>query len=215
MLTGGSSVFLLSVTGQVEEGEFPDHDHLYCRLFWVYGQDWLLTAGQEEGLSQVSRCSAGDGRLVWNFPIDISLKATSPHGWPRLVVAVYGPDLLGNDVVRGYGAVLAPLAPGRHRKRVPMFVPSSSSRLQSLAGWILGRRPELVDPRSVARGEGRQVTRVSTQGSVTVTLNVITKDLARLGYETANLRGSDKEVGGGEEEALEETGIAALSIKES
>ena len=23
---------------------------------------------------QVSRCSAGDGRLVWNFPIDISLK---------------------------------------------------------------------------------------------------------------------------------------------
>ena len=67
--------------------------------------------------------------------------------------------------------------------RVPMFVPSSSSRLQSLAGWILGRfdinlssviqskyareslylqeklfrRPELVDPRCVARGEGRQV----------------------------------------------------------
>ena len=59
----------------------------------------------------------------------------------------------------------------------------------------------------------------------------------RLGYETANLRGSDKEVcllhlsckifvnlpicrinnqvGGGEEEALEETGIAALAIKES
>ena len=59
-----------------------------------------------------------------------------------------------------------------------------------------------------------QVTRVSTQGSVTVTLNVITKDLARylggfslrdsdwnyqqslfrLGYETSNLRVSEKEV---------------------
>ena len=25
---------------------------------------------------QVSRCSAGDGRLVWNFPIDISLKVS-------------------------------------------------------------------------------------------------------------------------------------------
>jgi len=213
MLTGGSTVFLLSVTGQVEEGEFPDHDHLYCRLFWVYGQDWLLTAGQEEGLSQVSRCSAGDGRLVWNFPIDISLKATSPHGWPRLVVAVYGPDLLGNDVVRGYGACLAPLAPGRHKKKIPMFVPTSSSRLQSLAGWILGRRPELVDPRSVARGEGRQVTRVSTQGSVTVTLNVITKDLARLGYETSNLRVSEKEGKDGEE--VEQPDIGALAIKES
>ena len=29
-------------------------------------------------------------------------------------LAVYGPDLLSNDVVRGYGAVHAPLAPGRH-----------------------------------------------------------------------------------------------------
>ena len=80
------------------------------------------------------------------------VQATSPHGWPRLVVAVYGPDLLGNDVVRGYGAVLAPLSPGRHSRRwgeetggdrlaprVAMFVPCSSSRLQSLAGWILGR----------------------------------------------------------------------------
>ena len=58
------------------------------------------------------------------------------------------------------------------------------------------------------------MTRVSTQGSVTVTLNVITKDLARysvgfclrnsdwnyqqspfrLGYETSNLRVSEKEV---------------------
>ena len=94
--------------------------------------------------------------------------------------------------------------------RIPMFVPTSSSRLQSLAGWILGRwpllsnvfritcfpnyiqaysylvaatstfaswsskkklekteksnlfsrRPELVDPRSVARGEGRQVMKI-------------------------------------------------------
>ena len=26
-----------STTIQVEEGEFPDHDHLYCRLFWVGG----------------------------------------------------------------------------------------------------------------------------------------------------------------------------------
>ena len=32
-----------------------------------------------------------------------------------MVLAVYGPDTLGNDVVRGYGAVHAPLAPGRHR----------------------------------------------------------------------------------------------------
>ena len=53
MLAGGSSDFLVSVTGQVEEAFFPDYDDLYCRLFWVYGQDWAVTAGQEEGVSQV------------------------------------------------------------------------------------------------------------------------------------------------------------------
>ena len=58
MLTGGSSFFLVSITGQVEEGDFPDYDSLYCRLFWVCGQDWTVTAGQEEGVSQVSRSAA-------------------------------------------------------------------------------------------------------------------------------------------------------------
>ena len=135
MIGGGSSVFLLSITGQVEEGFFPDDDHLYCRLCWVCGQDWVVTAGQEEGVSQVwlliisqgggrmsysqvSRKSLdSSGHLVWNFPLSITLKSSSPHGWPQLVVAVYGPDLLGNDVVRGYGALHAPLAPGRHKAR--------------------------------------------------------------------------------------------------
>ena len=118
MLTGGTSFFLVSVTGQVEEGDFPDFDSLYCRLFWVVGQDWSVTAGQEEGVSQVSKKSLdASGRLVWNFPLNITFKSTSPHGWPQLVLAVYGPDILGNDVVRGYGAIHAPLAPGRHKAR--------------------------------------------------------------------------------------------------
>ena len=67
-----------------------------------------------------------------------------------------------------------------------MFVPESTSGLQSLAGWMLGRRPEFVDPRVVAKGEGRDVTRVSSQGHVTVVFNIVTKDMAKLGYDTSN-----------------------------
>ena len=44
----------------------------------------------------------------------------------------------------------------RHRLRVPMFVPESSSLLQKLTAWFLGRRPEYVHPRVVAQGEGRE-----------------------------------------------------------
>ena len=37
----------------------------------------------------------------------------------------------------------------------------------------------------IARGEGREVTRVRSQGHVRVVFNVVTKDLARLGYDTS------------------------------
>jgi len=42
-----------------------------------------------------------------------------------------------------------------------------------------------VDPRVVAKGEGREVTRVKSQGHVRVMFNIITKDLAKLGYDTS------------------------------
>ena len=70
-----------------------------------------------------------------------------------------------------------------------MFVPESTSGLQALVGWMLGRRPEFVDPRVVARGEGRDVTRVRSQGTVSIVWNIVTKDLAKLGYETSNSPG--------------------------
>lgn len=50
--------------------------------------------------------------------------------------------------------------------------------------WFLGRRPEFVDPKVVAQGEGREVTRVRSQGSVKVTFSVVTRDMKKLGYDT-------------------------------
>ena len=49
-----STVFLVSVSGQIVSGEFPPGmDDLYCKHCFVAGQDWAVTAGQEEGISQV------------------------------------------------------------------------------------------------------------------------------------------------------------------
>jgi len=103
---------------------------------------------------------------------------------PQLVVSCYGLDAFGHDVVRGYGAVHVPISPGSHTREMPMFVPESSSKFQKFTSWFLGRRPEFVDPKVVAQGEGREVTRVRSQGSVKVTFSVVTRDMKKLGYDT-------------------------------
>ena len=48
-----STVFLVSVTGQIVSGDFPPGmDDLYCKHCFVAGQDWAVTAGQEEGIDR-------------------------------------------------------------------------------------------------------------------------------------------------------------------
>ncbi|XP_050569836.1 B9 domain-containing protein 1 isoform X3 [Cygnus atratus] len=160
---GGPGVFLVAVNGQIESGE-----------------------GLEEGISQItSKSAVAPTTLVWNFPIEITFKSTNPSGWPQIVVSVYGPDFFGNDVVRGYGAVHVPFTPGRHKRTIAMFVPESTSRLQKFTSWFTGRRPEFTDPKVVAQGEGREVTRVRSQGFVTISFNVVTKDMKKLGYDVS------------------------------
>ena len=44
----------------------------------------------------------------------------------------------------------------------------------------MGRRPEFVDARVVANGEGRDVTRVTSQGKVSVQVTDIKLDLSEL-----------------------------------
>ncbi|CAH1793689.1 unnamed protein product [Owenia fusiformis] len=184
MAISSPSVFLLMVGGQIETGEFQEFDDIYCRYNFVYGQDWVITSGLEEGITQTARKSVDDRqKFVLNFPLDITFKSTNPYGWPQVVVHAYGHDVFGNDVVRGYGATHIPMVPGRHTRRIAMFVPESSSQFQKMTAWLMGRRPEFVDARVIAQGEGREVTRVRSQGFITLSFNIIMKDMKKLGYD--------------------------------
>ncbi|XP_070379235.1 B9 domain-containing protein 1-like isoform X3 [Dermacentor albipictus] len=125
-------------------------------LGWLQGSPKPVN-GVEEGISQVARKSRDARRhFVWNFPIEITYRSSNVSGWPQLSLAVYGLDAFANDVVRGYGAVHVPPISGTHRKSVALFVPDSSSTMHKLTSWLTGRRPEFVDPKVVARGEGRE-----------------------------------------------------------
>ncbi|RTG88970.1 B9 domain-containing protein 1 [Schistosoma bovis] len=76
-----------------------------------------------------------------------------------------------------------------------MFVPQSSSQLMKLNAWLTGKRPEFLNPKVIAYGEGRgalpylyylftfiSVTKVQTQGFVDIIFNIAIKNLQNLGY---------------------------------
>lgn len=48
-------------------------------------------------------------------------QSTNPFGWPRLVLALYGPDVFGNDVVHGYGCVALPIRAGSSTSTVAIY----------------------------------------------------------------------------------------------
>lgn len=181
--------FFLMVTGQVEYGEFENADNVYCRYALSYGNDWNVVHGPESGLSQIAKASesGADTGVVWNFPIDISFKSTNPFGWPRLALSVFGVDMMGRDVVVGYGSVLIPTIPGRHERWVHMYTPKASSLIQQFRSWIAGAYPEFFDSKFVTRSEGREMTRVERTGAIRVSLNVMTRGMGQLGYSCGDM----------------------------
>lgn len=141
--------------------------------------------GIDHGFSQlVAKGSSPDASVAWNFPLDVTFKATNAHGWPRLVLSVCGQDLFGRLVTRGYGSVLLPTIPGRYVRHVRMFAPVPSTLLQGFIGWLTGAPPEFYDARFAASSEGREVTRVRSVGTVRVTLQVLSRGMAAHGFST-------------------------------
>ncbi|XP_047348692.1 B9 domain-containing protein 1 isoform X1 [Vespa velutina] len=182
--------FFLSITGSIEYAEFYNADNAYCKYGFHFGSEWSVVAGIEEGLTQMCKRS-NDPRnvIVWNFPLEITFKSTNPHGWPQLIMSIYGLDMFDHDVIEGYGVCHLPLITGHHEKKVSIYVPQSSSTLQQFAAWLTGKRPELIDPAILASGSGRELTRMKVQGHVILTFNVVLKDFLKLGYNNGENKG--------------------------
>ena len=61
--------------------QFPGFDELYCKFSYVHGQDWVVTSGLEEGISQITHKSRDERQIfVWNFPLEVTYKSTNPYG---------------------------------------------------------------------------------------------------------------------------------------
>jgi hypothetical protein len=114
--------------------------------------------------------------LVWNFPLDVTYKATNAFGWPQVVVSVYGVDALGRDVIQGYGCIHLPTCAGRCAP-AELAVSCCSCRMHAENGSRLMQQQTLPHPQSDARSSSRRehamqdtqqacVTRIPTERHV-------------------------------------------------
>uniref|UniRef100_A0A915D9C6 B9 domain-containing protein 1 n=1 Tax=Ditylenchus dipsaci TaxID=166011 RepID=A0A915D9C6_9BILA len=179
------AAFSLLITGQIETAQFHSVDNIYCKYFYAFGPDWQQVSGLVEGISPTCQRGSHSQRIVLNTPLEATFTSSNPFGWPKIVLSCYGMDKFGNDaVIRGYGSTYIPSTPGRVIRQVPIFVPQASTGIQKIIGYFTGRRAEFVDPRIVSMSEGREVTRVSTHGMVTISISSVFKDLKKLGYDS-------------------------------
>jgi len=177
--------FMVSAVGQVESCELKGEDRVYVKYDFTYGKHWEVLQGVDKGISQIGNRSEGPdaAEIVWNFPVEILFKGLNVHGWPRLVVSVFGIDGLGRDVARGYGSMHLPTRPGSYTKTIGLFRPIYASTIRQWIAWVFGTQPEFYDSRFVSRSEGREVTRVESVGTVQVKINILTKGMRSQGYE--------------------------------
>ena len=199
------SSFSMMITGQIvcaqtsTSSPLPlmNNQKMYCRYSFVYGDDWSVTSGVTEGISQIAisrRANADEERgclNVWNFPIEISFQSSNTYGWPRLCLSVYGIDFLGRDVLQGYASILLAINPGVHTKYAKMYRPvnNGTSWQQFIAKLTGTKNPEFDDSKITARGEGRALTRViRSENNLTLKINLMTtrKDFQSFGYKSSS-----------------------------
>jgi hypothetical protein len=70
------SYFYVSISGQIEFGEFGTLDGLAVRYAFVYGDDWKVSSGSQDGKGQYAfkgnaNSLSGVKRLVWNMPFEV------------------------------------------------------------------------------------------------------------------------------------------------
>eukprot|EP00439_Symbiodinium_sp_Y106_P056540 s2313_g7.t3 len=189
-----ATCFRMVLNGEIEAAEMGSGGNgpFMCVFSVQHGPDWTLVTGVPDGITQLA-CSSiaatsapswrgGLSEVVWSFPLGLVYKSTSPFGWPRLVVTVYGTDLCNRRVVKGYGSVHVPCQPGRHTRTIRLYCPLSSSPLTRLLGALFGNPAQLVDPRILAGTDGREVIRVQSGGKVRVNFDVLLKDTEPFNY---------------------------------
>ena len=73
---------------------------------------------------------------------------------------------------------------GNHERNLSMFCPISSYGFTKFYEIVYGEKAELINaPKIMALGEGREILRTKTEGSIKIKFNIKLENLEENGYE--------------------------------
>lgn len=178
--------FHLAVTGELESACFPmgpDGSSLFCRYDVVAGPDWELVSGMRSGITQSAKAEHDYRTVVFNMPLEFTMKSTNPHGWPQIVFSLYGNNFWNVETNRGYARVYCPLSGTKRTIRLPLFVPKFSNVWSAAMSWITGVNPEMRDPKILADGSKHKGLAVESYGELVVYLQTISRGWSTTGLD--------------------------------
>ncbi|XP_037939747.1 B9 domain-containing protein 1-like [Teleopsis dalmanni] len=184
-----ASTINIFISGQLESAIFPmgpDADEIFCRYEVVAGADWELVSGCQNGITQTAsnKCGHYNDKIVLNMPIEITFKSTSPHGWPQIIVIIYGKTRWGVETVLGYSRAHVPIFGSNSARRItaPILIPKCTNLVSQMTSWITGKNPELKNPRILLDANINGLA-VESYGEIILMFNVISRGANQLGYD--------------------------------
>lgn len=89
-----------------------------------------------------------------------------------MVIVLYGKDMFGRSVARGYANFHLPVGAGKHTRKVPVFQTIPASTGANFCAWLLGYIHELKQPEKVLLEEdgGRDCLQTKTIGHINIQL---------------------------------------------
>ncbi|XP_034488756.1 B9 domain-containing protein 1 [Drosophila innubila] len=193
-----ASYFSLCITGQIVSATFPlgpDKEFIFCRYELIAGPDWQLASGPQHGLTQMSTNKSGhfNDKIVFNMPIEVTYKSTSPFGWPQILISVYGQSGARDESLLGYAHVHLPVFGSRPQdeqssslNKVPILTPRCQNMIGDVTSWLLRRQPELKDPKVLLDNLQSKGLSIESYGTLELQLHTIMRGAHKLGYNWHN-----------------------------
>ncbi|XP_052858604.1 B9 domain-containing protein 1 [Drosophila gunungcola] len=189
-----ASYFSLSITGQIVSATFPlgpDKEFVFLRYELVAGPDWQLSSGPRHGLTQLATNRRGhfNEPIVFNMPIEVTYKSTSPFGWPQILVSVFGRNGAGREALLGYAHIHLPVFGGRRpaeqteQLQAPILMPKCPNMMADITSWLLRREPELKDPKVLLDSQKCKGLSMESYGSLQFQLASVMRGARKLGYQ--------------------------------